>query len=377
MPTKIIIVLPCHNQEDIVKVNLELLKKQTRVPDHVIVVDDHSDNQTMRSSEDGWLLVVQGADRGRSTTRNRGIQEALENGADIVSFMDGDSLVEDDCFVERLLTHMGDHNLETLMFGTRIHSERPYDLERWVAGENVPTQRFANKPSDLLTANMDNMMRGADLDFRDLRVVANVLENYSKLETFDDRADFILTGMLTWSCNFAVTRSALDSLQELMAMVYGLRGMWFDEVTFRTQWGYEDVAFGLDALFAGVDVQIQDTARVVHFMHGRSDDLYSHIQGKHLIMDRYRALLRFGGVPSGITVTKSTISIHGRSFDLDLLGNGAVCMDRGNLTVGNFLYDWETGDFKKSSLVRILLSKVQKALQKLKRKIRHEKEETT
>jgi glycosyltransferase involved in cell wall biosynthesis len=358
MADKIIVVLPCHNQEDIIQVHLPRLREQSHPVDHVVVIDDHSDNQTLRSSEDGWLRVVYGDDRGRSTTRNRGIKEALAMGATLVIFMDGDSIVEDEYYIERLLTYIPDQSQPALVFGTRVHTERPYDFERWVKGEKVPCHRFRNKPSDLLTANMDNLMTGEPLIYKDLREVAKVPENFNKLTNFNDQVDFILTGMVTWSCNFAVTSTALSAIQELMDRVYDLRGMWFDEVAFRTQWGYEDIAFGLDALYAGVSVKVQDTSRVVHFMHGRSDDHFTHIQGKHLLMDRYRILLSQKSEREGVLITNSTISINGRSFDFETLGSREVRFNGKNLRVGNLSYNFLTGDFKKDSLLRVLICRV-------------------
>lgn len=52
---KRVLILPCHNQEEIIKVPLERVKQQSTVPAHAIVVDDHSDHQTLMDSENGWL----------------------------------------------------------------------------------------------------------------------------------------------------------------------------------------------------------------------------------------------------------------------------------------------------------------------------------
>lgn len=42
----------------------------------------------------------------------------------------------------------------------------------------------------------------------------------------------------------------------------------------------------------GLNIYIQDAAKVIHQSHNRSDGLFDHIKGKHLIMDRYRNLLK-------------------------------------------------------------------------------------
>lgn len=287
---KWVLILPCHNQEEIIKVTLERVKQQSMVPAHVIVVDDHSDTQTLRDSEDGWLRVIHGAERGRSTTRNRGIQEAMDMEADVISFMDGDSLPEDYKFFERLEGKI-DAFLPQLVFGTRVHSERPYDMDKWSKGKPTFFKRNRNYPSDLLTANMDNLQHHKPLEYRDLRVVAQVIDSYNRLKTFHEKVDFMLTGMVSWSCNFTVTAQALIRIRAFMNEVYGI-DTWFDDVTFKSKWGYEDVAFGIDALYAGVRVYMQDYSRVIHFMHGRSDELFTHVHGKHLVMERYRHILK-------------------------------------------------------------------------------------
>jgi hypothetical protein len=48
---------------------------------------------------------------------------------------------------------------------------------------------------------------------------------------------------------------------------------------------------GIDAMFAKLNVYIQDVSRVIHKSHNRSDGLFDHIKGKHLIMNRYRNLI--------------------------------------------------------------------------------------
>lgn len=369
---KTVLVLPCLRQSDILKFHLGLLSKMPNKPDHVVVVHDYSDDTSLESSEDGWVQVVRGSECGRSSTRNKGIREALGLGADVVVFMDGDSIAEDDLFFSRLSTYFDDPSKPTLIFGTRVHVERPYDFYKWLRGDNVFYERYKNKPSDLLTANMDNLRDGLPLDHRDLREVADVVRGFESLSDFNDKVDYMLTGMVSWSCNFAITRSALELVQGFMKKVYCLDGMHFDEVAFREQWGYEDIAFGVDALYAGVDVHIQDQSRVIHFMHGRSDNLFAHVHGKHLIMERYRhILLNLGDKPvsdvssislGDIDINPRTIIIKGRSFERKGGLSGQVYIsESGIIRIGDFIYDYEFGTFKKSKRSSIL-SKITKVL---------------
>ena len=125
---------------------------------------------------------------------------------------------------------------------------------------------------------------------QDLRVVSGTVDAYTGSSSFDEKCDLILSGMVTWSCNFSLDREAATKLNAFMVSSYGLDG-WFDDTAFASGWGYEDVAMGLDSLFAGIDVQLSDGPRVLHQMHDRTDDLHSHILGRHRIMERYRKLL--------------------------------------------------------------------------------------
>ena len=361
---KWILVLPCHNQETIIRTNLELIKRQSRVPDNVVIVDDHSDNITLKDSTDGWVRVIHGGSRGRSTTRNRGIKEALDMGADLVFFMDGDSVPEDYKFFERFSKLVADVSTPKMIFGTRVHTERPYDFNKWLKGENPFFHKFQNMPSDLLTANMDNFQKHNPLDHTDLRSVAGVIESFNKLTNFHDKVDYMHTGMVSWSCNFAVTKTALLRINEFMKLVYNVDS-WFDDEAFKSQWGYEDVAFGLDALYAGVSISMQDSSRVLHFMHGRSDDLYTHIQGKHLIMERYRHILKkigFAAIPEDsmlvtgdVVVRDGSITRLGRKFeDSAVPGKKPITIYNGKIYKGWQVYDDELGSFKNSTKAALI-----------------------
>ena len=47
---------------------------------------------------------------------------------------------------------------------------------------------------------------------------------------------------------------------------------------------------GIDALYAGLNIWITDDIKILHNSHERSDGLFDHVKGRHLIMDRYRNL---------------------------------------------------------------------------------------
>lgn len=78
-----------------------------------------------------------------------------------------------------------------------------------------------------------------------------------------------------------------------MEKVYNLKNEIFDSSAFSGNWGYEDVAMGIDALFAGLKIDISDEIKIVHNSHERTDGLFDHVAGRHIIMERTRALEKY------------------------------------------------------------------------------------
>ena len=293
----IVVVIPCHNQDEIVKLNISrLLNNQTIVPNKIIVVNDKSTSFSIIETD--IIKVIHTSINGRSSTRNYGIKTALEVGADLVIFMDGDTVPEHDRFIENYAELYPDENpWPKFVFGTRKHVSRPVEgqLSRFFTGMPYNEVKVTKYPSDLLTGNMDKIItdrpiRLRDLDTRDLRIISGVADEFNKLN-HEEKIDMVISGMVTWSCNFAVNKHGLSLLRSHNMMVHG-REFYFDDNDFNTGWGYEDVALGLDAMFAGVDIMISKASDILHFVHNRSDELNTHIVGRHKIMDRYRKLYK-------------------------------------------------------------------------------------
>ena len=161
-----------------------------------------------------------------------------------------------------------------MVFGTREHTS-PKGLKK--------------PASDLLTANMDNLWLKKPLDNSDLRVVSNAVESWQNAKSFNEKLDLMITGMIGWSCNFGFTRKGLIKHIKFMEKHYGKKEI-FDSTAFNGNWGYEDVAMGIDALYAGLNIWIADDMKILHQAHERSDGLFDHVKGRHLIMDRVRNL---------------------------------------------------------------------------------------
>ena len=261
-----------HNQHAMVKETIELLLSSATKPAHIYVLSDGKPFWDFTGDPRVVPLNNTGKFTGRCGNRNSVIAPFLESGDDAIVFMDGDCFPDTPDFLENYAILLDNHDL---VFGTRRHTP--------VTGLHMP-------PSDLLTANMDNLYHCEPLNYADLRLVSGAVGAWRNSRTFSERLDLMLTGMIGWSCNFGFSRNGLERLREFQKSTYGLDEGIFDSNAFQEGWGYEDVAMGIDALYAGLDITITDGVRVGHHSHDRSDGLFDHVKGRHAIMERYRGL---------------------------------------------------------------------------------------
>lgn len=265
---KIGISITNHNQNDNIKNIIDNITKQTKQPDVIFVC---SDDKPFNSKNSKVVCINNKKLKGRCQNRNSVIPYFYGNNLDALIFIDGDSNLKEINFIEKYEEFFNKYDL---IFGTRQHTD--------ISGLVKP-------PSDLLTANMDELWQKKPLNYQDLRVVSKSVESWQQSTTFDEKLDLMLTGMIGWSCNFGFTKNGLTKLLDFMNNTYGRREI-FDSKAFNGGWGYEDVAMGIDALYAGLNIWITDDIQILHNSHERSDGLFDHVKGRHLIMDRYRKL---------------------------------------------------------------------------------------
>ena len=270
---RIAVALPNHNQHAIVRETIGKLMEQSLPPAAIYVLSDAKPFWKIPGDPDN-VIPINNAKKfiGRCGNRNSVVQPFLNSPYDAIVFMDGDCSPIGDDFLESYATLFTKYGL---VFGTRTHSDR--------TGLKTP-------PSDLLTANMDNLYSGAPIDYTDLRVVSGAVKAWNESTTFSERLDLMLTGMIGWSCNFGFTKRGLRKLTKFQKATYGMKEGIFDSDAFQDGWGYEDVAMGIDALYAGLEIGVTDCVKVLHRSHDRSDGLFDHVKGRHVIMERYRGL---------------------------------------------------------------------------------------
>lgn len=270
---KISVALTNHNQHALVKETIELLLSAATKPSQIYVLSDAKPFWKLPGDPD-CVIPINNSKKfiGRCGNRNSIIEPFLNSRNDALVFMDGDCFPDTPDFLDKYALLLENHDL---VFGTRRHTD--------ITGLEMP-------PSDLLTANMDRMYHGEKLSYTDLRLVSGAVGAWRESASFSEKLDLMLTGMIGWSCNFGFSRKGLEKLREFQKDTYGLDEGIFDSRAFQDGWGYEDVAMGIDALYAGLDITITDGVRVGHHSHNRSDGLFDHVKGRHVIMERYRGL---------------------------------------------------------------------------------------
>lgn len=267
---KIGISITNHNQNENIKETLDVLSKQTVKPDLIFIC---SDAKSFNTEQENVICINNDVLKGRCQNRNSVISYFYKNELDALIFIDGDTYPKEKDFIEKYIEYFKKYDL---IFGTREHTD--------ISKLKVP-------PSDLLTANMDELWQKKPLNYQDLRVVSKAVESWQTSKTFTEKLDLMLTGMIGWSCNFGFTKKGMTKLLDFMENNYGRREI-FDSKAFNGSWGYEDVAMGIDALYAGLDIWITDDIKIMHKVHERTDGLFDHVKGRHLIMERNRMLER-------------------------------------------------------------------------------------
>lgn len=261
----IAIAITNHNQHNLV---YDTIKQLLSFRIKLVKIFILSDDKPFKYEHEN-IIAINNSCKGRCNNRNSVIPYFLQFNIDCLIFIDGDCSISSSNFLMKYQRLLKKYDL---VFGTRVHSD--------VTGLEKP-------PSDLLTANMDNLYLNKPLDYRDLRIVSNAFDTWNKSKEFYEKLDLLLTGMISWSCNFGITRKGLIKLLKFEECNFNNNGL-FDNSCFKDKWGYEDVAMGIDALYANLNIGVSDDIKVIHKSHNRSDGLFDHIKGRHLIMTRYR-----------------------------------------------------------------------------------------
>ena len=99
MNADIAVVIPCYNRENLVLTTLDAICQQSLLPQHLIIVDDYSNDNTTNIIND-WIkrqdvsfkitFVRQRENKGVSIARNVGLEIAVANNYEFIYFLDSD-----------------------------------------------------------------------------------------------------------------------------------------------------------------------------------------------------------------------------------------------------------------------------------------------
>lgn len=287
------VIILCRDQQDFVNYAIAKLCEQTVLPRNIIVVDDGS-IEPFYPIVDTLVTVIRNEKPvGRARGRNLGINRALTTGNNYLIFFDGDSFPADKYFIENYEKAFSEHSSDCVSFyGMREHIQRPLDFGEFLKdSESYSFKPIMKMPSSFLNSNNDNLYDNLyfqrDLDYEDYRDISGIVDLYGKMTSFNEKIDLILTGRITWSCNFAIDVHGIEAVNKINDYQF-----YFDDTEFKS-WGHEDVAFGVDSMFAGVDCRLIKNTYIKHFLHERApeDTVVGRTAGRHKIMNRYRRLL--------------------------------------------------------------------------------------
>lgn len=100
------VVIPAYNEEKYIPATLASIKKLTRKPDEVIIIDGGSTDRTREMAQKHGARVITVAHRGIGFARQKGLEAAS---GDIIAFTDSDTVVPPDWLskIEETLSHPG------------------------------------------------------------------------------------------------------------------------------------------------------------------------------------------------------------------------------------------------------------------------------
>jgi GT2 family glycosyltransferase len=140
------VVIPSYNRKDSVLALLSDLGAQQGVDSEIIVVDDHSSDNTVAAIREHypWVLVLENPrNEGPAVTRNRGIQQA---NADIVIGLDSDVAIPNNGLLANVESIMRSTLVTGLAFRLKSHDGVTDDAPRW--WHSFPIETHAAKAFD-------------------------------------------------------------------------------------------------------------------------------------------------------------------------------------------------------------------------------------
>jgi glycosyltransferase involved in cell wall biosynthesis len=139
------IIIPTYNRAPVLRLLLEDLLAQTRPPDEILVIDDHSADETRAVVEnaahrDPRVRYVLNEGRYQRDAKWTGVQQAH---GDVIGFLDDDARMDDRSLLERLRPHIRSDTVIQAKVVLENMGRRAEDAERFI-------DRFTGRPWPVL-----------------------------------------------------------------------------------------------------------------------------------------------------------------------------------------------------------------------------------
>jgi glycosyltransferase involved in cell wall biosynthesis len=124
------IIIPAYNVEKYISDTLDCIRRQTKKPDEIIIVDDGSEDSTADIIQNYQTLMslrlIRKENEGQGIARNQGINEAT---SDYIYFLDADDLLKEN-FCEDIIECITQNNFpEILLFsGDKFYDTKDYKM---------------------------------------------------------------------------------------------------------------------------------------------------------------------------------------------------------------------------------------------------------
>lgn len=111
------------------------------------------------------------------------------------------------------------------------------------------------------------------------------------IEVTDER--YIVDSGVVWTCNFGISRDAINRLRRLNSELYGYSLVFHPD--FCGRWGGEDGFVGMECFYTGIPIitaPVMDGDGVCHIEHTRPLDRYDHVNFMLFLEEKRRELIQ-------------------------------------------------------------------------------------
>ena len=145
--SKISVIIMTLNAEKYIQNIIDMLKKQTIVPDEIIVVDSQSQDQTVdiEKKNNVKIILIDRKEFDHGGSRDLALRESI---GDYVLFLTQDAEIGNERYVENLIRPFNDDKV-AMVCGRQIAKKDATSYEQLIREFNYPNKRMTKKKEDI------------------------------------------------------------------------------------------------------------------------------------------------------------------------------------------------------------------------------------